>query len=73
MGMDDRGGLDVEDLMREAQTSDPETRAQLLALIDDYRGVQQRLNVPGGKAAMAFTDLRANNFFWPIKHYNCRY
>lgn len=72
MGMEAGSGLDVAGLLEEARTADPETRAQMLRLIEDYRNAQRRMQIPGGREAMAFTDMRTNRTYWPIKTYNCR-
>jgi hypothetical protein len=71
MGMAQSSGLDLADLEREAQTSDPETAAQLRGLARDYKAAQQRLQVPGGKAAMAFTDMRSGQRHWLLNKYTC--
>jgi hypothetical protein len=71
MGMAQSSGMDLDDLEREAQTADAETAAQLRALARDYKAAQQRLQVPGGKAAMAFTDMRSARRYWLMSNYTC--
>lgn len=71
LGMASSPGLDLEDLEHEARTADPETAAQLRKLVRDYQAAQQRLQVPGGKTAMAFTDMRSAQRYWSLNTYNC--
>lgn len=71
LGMAQSAGMDLDDLEREAQSADEETAAQLRALARDYKAAQQRLQVPGGKAAMAFTDMRSAQHYWLLNKYTC--
>lgn len=72
MGMDEGEGLNIRGLLEEARTADAATRAQINALIQEYRNARQRMQVPNGKEAMAFTDMKSRNSYWPIKNYSCR-